>query len=67
MANGNNVPIHLLAIEIRFSKYSIVSVFPNWLYSSERKPRNAEKFKIFENFEFYLSNSLRLYLHIPKQ
>ena len=42
-------PIHLSATEIRFSKFSVLSAFSNWLYSSERKPRNAGNYQFFEN------------------
>ena len=42
---------HLLATEIRCSKFSVVL---NWLYSLERKTGNARHFKIFENFAFSL-------------
>ena len=36
-------PAHLFDTETRFCKLSFVSVFFNWLYSSERKHENAKK------------------------
>ena len=36
-------PTHLFDTETRFCKLSVVSVFFNWLYSSERKHKNAKK------------------------
>ena len=53
--------IHLFATEMRFCKFSL---FPNGLYSLERKARNAGNFKIFENFKFCLSSCQRLYLNM---
>ena len=38
------VPTHLFATEIKFWKFSVVSVFLNWLYSSEQNTGNAESF-----------------------
>ena len=35
---------------MRFSKFSVVSVFANWLHSSERNPRSNLNFWITENF-----------------
>ena len=35
---------HLSATEMSLSKFSVVSVFPKWLYSPERKPGNAGNF-----------------------
>ena len=45
-------PTHLFATEIRFGKFSAVSIFSNYFYSLERKPRKAGNFKNFQNFEF---------------
>ena len=48
----------------KFSKFSVVSNLSFWLYSSEQKPRNTGNFWIFENFEFCLSSSQRIYLNL---
>ena len=37
-------PTHLFATGMTFCKLSVVSVFSNWLFSSERKPGNAGNF-----------------------
>ena len=37
---------------MKFSKYSAVSVFSNWLYNSEVKPGNAGNYQFFENVDF---------------
>ena len=46
-------PTHLFATELRFSKFSVVSVFSNWLHNSERKAGNTVNLQLFENFEFF--------------
>ena len=37
---------------MKFSKCSAVSVFQNWLYDSERKPRNTRIINSFDYFDF---------------
>ena len=37
---------------MNFSKYSFVSVFSNWLHSSERKPGNVGNYQFFVNVDF---------------
>ena len=61
------VPTQLFATGTRFCKFPVISVFSNWLYSSERKLRNAGNFWTIENFKFSLSGSQRLYLHVPER
>ena len=57
-------PSHLFATEMRFCKFSIVSFFSNWFYSSERKPGGAGNFQIFEKkriFFFKFPKTLSTY------
>ena len=43
---------HLIANDVSFYKFSVVLVFLNWLYSSERKPENAGNFQYFKTLNF---------------
>ena len=43
----------LFATEMKFSKYSVVSIISNWLYNSERKPGNAGNYHFFEEVDFH--------------
>ena len=45
---------HLSATEMSLSKFSVVSVFPKWLYSPERKPGNAGNFYLWKLWVFFL-------------
>ena len=51
----------LLATEMKFSKYSVVSVISNWLYNSERKPGNAGNCQLFEDVDFHFKLSKTLF------
>ena len=48
-----NSPHSFISTELRFSKFSVVSVFSNWLYNSERKAGNTVNLQLFKNFEFF--------------
>ena len=51
----------LLATEMKFSKYSVVSVISNWLYNSERKPGKAGNCQLFEDVDFHFKLSKTLF------
>ena len=44
--------INYIATKMKLSKFSVVFIFSNWLYSSKRKLENAGSFSILENFDF---------------
>ena len=59
-------PSHLFATEMRFCKFSIVSFFSNWFYSSERKPGGAGNFQIFEKKTYFLFQVPKDFIYICK-